>query len=137
MSTMETFGFVDEETTNMYDWMRLIVERNLPFCEVENPLMRELVKMRPVSVAALKTSMQQVAKTIGNGIGADMGESFGVMFDGWSSGTSHFVATFAVFRIGKERHERLSALSQKEDGLTADAHIQYLDAVLAVYGKIL
>lgn len=45
LTSLEVFGFVDEDTSNMYDWMRWVAERNLPLCEVENPLTRKL-KMR-------------------------------------------------------------------------------------------
>jgi hypothetical protein len=36
---------------------------------------------------------------------------------------------------GTERRQRLLAISPMEDGLTADAHIEYLEAILDVYDK--
>ncbi|KAG2786238.1 hypothetical protein Pcac1_g4444 [Phytophthora cactorum] len=30
LTSLEVFGFVDEVTTHMYDWLQWIVERNLP-----------------------------------------------------------------------------------------------------------
>ncbi|KAJ0393153.1 hypothetical protein P43SY_010450 [Pythium insidiosum] len=57
LSSLEVFGFVDQDTSNMYDWLRWIVERHLPLIEVENKLTQQLVKMRPTSAATLKAYM--------------------------------------------------------------------------------
>ncbi|DBA00185.1 TPA: hypothetical protein N0F65_007810 [Lagenidium giganteum] len=60
--------FIDEDTSNMFDWMRLILERNLPLCEVENPLTRSLLKIPFVTTEALKAAMQVVARRVGDAI---------------------------------------------------------------------
>lgn len=132
---MEVFGFVDPDTSNMYDWMRYVVERNLPLAEVDNKLTRQLVKMRPTCAETLKKKMRHVAKRVGEKIAGEMGQVFGLMFDGWSAGPLHFVALIAVYEQGGERQQRLLALSNLEDGQTADAHIEYVVSVLAIYGK--
>ncbi|OWY96916.1 hypothetical protein PHMEG_00032694 [Phytophthora megakarya] len=36
--TMESFGFVSETVDHLYRWMRWVVVRNLPLCEVDNVL---------------------------------------------------------------------------------------------------
>ncbi|RLN94129.1 hypothetical protein BBJ28_00023360, partial [Nothophytophthora sp. Chile5] len=108
---------------------------NLPFSEVEDPLTRRVVTMRPTTTVMLKTYMRRVAERVGNTIATEMGTAFGLMFDGWTSGTHHYVAVFAVYH-GTDGHcERLIGLSPMVDGLTADAHIQYVEAILGVYDK--
>ncbi|KAG3126503.1 hypothetical protein PI124_g12272 [Phytophthora idaei] len=116
LTSLEVFGFVDEVTTLMYDWLRWIVERTLPLCEVENQLTRQLVRMKPTSAETLKTYMQRVADREGNTIAKEMGECFGIMFDGCSSGTRHFVAVFVVYHGGTGLCEMLIGLSPMEDG---------------------
>ncbi|GMF33947.1 unnamed protein product [Phytophthora fragariaefolia] len=81
LSTLEVFGFVDEVTSYMYDWLRWIVERNLPLSEVENPLTLKLVRMRPTSATTLKIYMKRVATRVGSVIAEDMGTCFGIMWD--------------------------------------------------------
>jgi hypothetical protein len=135
LSTLDAFGFVDEDTNNLYDWMRWLVERNLPLSEVEEKLTRELVRMRPTTAETLKRTMRKVAERVGNKISNEMGTIFGIMFDGWSHRSTHYLATFAVFTVENVRVQRLMAISPMEEGMTADAHIEYLGSVLAVYEK--
>lgn len=137
LSSLDVFGFVDQDTSNMYDWLRWVVERHLPLSEVENSLTQQLVKMRPNSVATLKSYMQRVAARVGVTLAGETGDSFGLMFDGWSSGVKHFVGVFAVYHAHGQRQQHLIRLSPMDDGFTADAHIEHLDAVLDVYGKTL
>eukprot|EP00644_Phytophthora_capsici_P002764 jgi/Phyca11/124924/e_gw1.55.228.1 len=59
------------------------------------------------------------------------------MFDGWSSGTRHFVAVFVVYHGSDGLCERLVGLAPMKDGQSADAHIEFIDAILDVYGKTL
>ncbi|KAG3072665.1 hypothetical protein PI124_g18015 [Phytophthora idaei] len=121
----------------MYDWLRWIVERNLPLSEVENPLTRQLVRMRPTSATTIKTYMERVAGRVGNTIAKEMGTFFGIMWDGWSSGTYHYVAVVAVYAGSNGRVERVVVFSPTEDGQTADDQIELIEAVLAVYDKTL
>ncbi|KAG3186290.1 hypothetical protein PC128_g13031 [Phytophthora cactorum] len=72
LTSLEVVGFADETTTNMYDWLRWIVERNLPLSEVENPLTRQLVRLRPTSATTMKTYMERIAGRVGNTIAKEM-----------------------------------------------------------------
>ncbi|KAG3116523.1 hypothetical protein PI124_g4857 [Phytophthora idaei] len=130
LTSLEVFGFADETTTNMYDWLRWIVERNLPLSEVKNPLTRQLVRMRPTSATTLKTYMERVAGRVGNTIAKEMGTFFGIMWDGWSSGTYHYVTVVAVYAGSNGRVERVIALSPTEDGQTADDQLSLLKPFL-------
>ncbi|GMF62984.1 unnamed protein product [Phytophthora fragariaefolia] len=133
ISTLEVFGFVDEVTSYMYDWLRWIVERNLPLSEVENPLTRQLDRMRPTSVKTFKIYMERVATRVDSVIAEDMVTRFGLMWDGWSCDTRHFVAVFAVYHCPDVPKERLIGFSPTEDAQTAEAQIDPMQGVLAVY----
>ncbi|KAG6615131.1 nucleolar complex protein 14 [Phytophthora cinnamomi] len=91
--------------------------------------------MKPTSAETLKIYMHRVAGRVGNTIAKEMGDFFGVMFDGWSSGTRHFVAVFVVYNGAAGLCERLIGLSPIVDGQTADAHIEFIESILAVYDK--
>ncbi|ETP31798.1 hypothetical protein F442_19367, partial [Phytophthora nicotianae P10297] len=79
--------------------------------------------------------MRHVASKVGSRISTDMGNQFGLMFDGWTSGIYHFIAIYAVFTKEGALHEVLLAMSPAENGQTADAHIGMIDAVLDLYKK--
>jgi hypothetical protein len=98
LSPLEVFGFADEATTNMHDWMRWVVERSAPISDVKCKLTRALVKMRPTTPETLKRCMQLVAERVGKMIGHAMGTAFGLMYDGYvprkaSSRTTRFLCT--------------------------------------------
>ncbi|KAG6957459.1 hypothetical protein JG688_00010956, partial [Phytophthora aleatoria] len=85
----------------------------------------------------IKTYMERVAGRVGNTIAKEIGTIFGIMWDGWSSGTYHYVAVVAVYAGSNGRVERVVAFSPTEDGQTADDQIELIEAVLAVYDKTL
>ncbi|KAE9044802.1 hypothetical protein PR003_g4347 [Phytophthora rubi] len=94
------FGFVKDFTPKIYLWMRWIITRNLPVTEVENKLTREVVTLKPIAVRTQKTYMRFVVGKVGQTVATEMGESFGLMFDGWTCNSLHFLGTFAVYVVG-------------------------------------
>ncbi|DBA01269.1 TPA: hypothetical protein N0F65_010861, partial [Lagenidium giganteum] len=102
------FHFADAATANVHKWTRWIIEQNLPFCEIENKLTRQMVRLDPVTISTVKRAMELAAKRIGAAIEEEMGEGFGFVFDGWSKG---------------------------DDGQSAVAHVEHFEAILKVYGK--
>ncbi|GMF23083.1 unnamed protein product [Phytophthora fragariaefolia] len=106
LSTLEVFGFVDE-----------------------------LVRMRPTSVSTLKVYRERVATRVGRVIAEEMGVCFGIMWDGWSCGSRHFVAVFAVYHGPDGPMERLIGLALTEDAQTTDAQIELMQGVLTIYNK--
>ncbi|RLN32399.1 hypothetical protein BBJ28_00018242 [Nothophytophthora sp. Chile5] len=133
--TLQAHGFVDQRTMEVYKWMEWIIARNLPICEVDDPLTRSLASVDPVSSKTLLRYMRHVAARVGEKISAAMGDSFGLMFDGWSCGTLHFVAIYGIFERDGRLQQPLLSLSHAEHGQTADAHIEMIDSVLNVYTK--
>lgn len=133
--SLDSFGFVDETTSNMYLWLNWIVERNLPLCEVENPTTRSVVKMEPTTARTLKTYMLHTAGRVGAVISAEMGSAFGVMFDGWTNNSIHFLGVYAIYMKGDKRCQRLLAVSPMQDGQSAAEHVAFLSRTLALYDK--
>ncbi|KAK1935024.1 hypothetical protein P3T76_010790 [Phytophthora citrophthora] len=104
--------------------------------EVDNPLTRVLAAANPVSSQSLLRYMRHVASNVGKKIDALMGEAFGLMFDGWSCGTLHFVAIYAVCVKDDVLNQPLLSISHAEHGQTADTHIEMIDSVIDVYHKV-
>ncbi|RLN92480.1 hypothetical protein BBJ28_00013556 [Nothophytophthora sp. Chile5] len=106
--------------------------RNLPLSEVESKATREVVKMKPAGVTTVKAYMRSVSSKIRV---AEMGDQFGLMFDGWTNSSFHFLSLFAVFLRDGERCKRLLALSQMDEGISADANLAHIESVLEDYSK--
>jgi hypothetical protein len=130
-----TLSFVDDHTTNMYDWIRWVVERRLPLSEVENPLTRQMVKLKRTCATTLKSYMEHIAVQVGKKLTQELGSKFGLMFDGWSSGSRHYLGLFAIYMLKDERKQRLIGMSPMGDGQSAAAHLEYIVKILAVYDK--
>eukprot|EP00644_Phytophthora_capsici_P016208 jgi/Phyca11/115203/e_gw1.28.553.1 len=66
-----------------------------------------------------------------------MPERIGVIFDGWTSGTTYYVALYAVYIVEGAVFYPLLALSLlvEESDLGAESHIELLDEVLETYQK--
>jgi hypothetical protein len=53
--------------------------------------------MNPISVDTLTAIMEAVVKAVEGAIGGEMSDGFGLIIDGWSHGTEHYLATFACY----------------------------------------
>ncbi|ETI39568.1 hypothetical protein F443_14850 [Phytophthora nicotianae P1569] len=67
--------------------------------EVDDPMTRALAAIKPVSSKTLVKYMRHVASKVGPRISTDMGNQFGLMFDGWTSGIYHFIAIYAALLL--------------------------------------
>ncbi|KAG3002197.1 hypothetical protein PC128_g14402 [Phytophthora cactorum] len=83
----------------------------------------------------MKGYMRYVACKVGQTIASQMGESFGLMFDGWTCNSLYLLDMFAVYVVNEVRHQHLLALFPIDGSQTAGAHLEHLASVLIVYGK--
>ncbi|ETM00844.1 hypothetical protein L917_02487 [Phytophthora nicotianae] len=59
--------------------------------------------------------MQRCSTKVGGLIETEMGELFGLMWDGWSDASVHYVAIYAVCNVDGKRRERLLSLSPLDE----------------------
>ncbi|RHY05928.1 hypothetical protein DYB37_012316 [Aphanomyces astaci] len=83
--------------------------------------------------------MAKLSDSVEKKISAMLPNSFAIVFDGWSIGSTHYVAIFATFptddAIGYKKVLLSFSPINDEDSLSAIAHYDYLSFVLEVYGK--
>ncbi|ETO73329.1 hypothetical protein F444_10715 [Phytophthora nicotianae P1976] len=87
------------ETNHRFQWLRWVVERNTPISEVVNDVTRSMSKWPPISSKALKACMHTVAKNVSVVIDQELGVSFGLMFNGWSHGSMHYIGLYGVYDV--------------------------------------
>ncbi|OWZ16447.1 hypothetical protein PHMEG_0009757 [Phytophthora megakarya] len=139
-STLRGFGFMSEEieTPHRSQWMRWVVERNMPLSEGDNKLTRSMSRWRSVSSRVLLNYIYDVVKKVGKSLEDVLTSCFTLMFDGWSHGSMHYVAVYAVFETDGAIKLQLLAVSPHQNGSQdADSHIKLWDGVLDVYDKAL
>ena len=85
------------------------------------------------------TYIQKTAREIEKFISDLLPKLFGIIFDGWSEGTTHYICVFAVF-LDKDSKERQVLLGinppYDEEHFDADSHVAYITDLLQIsYGK--
>ncbi|KAG6586936.1 Heat shock protein70 [Phytophthora cinnamomi] len=110
----------------------------MPLCEVDDEKTRAMSKWRPTNSKALEALVIIVSAKLGVEISDEMDILFGLLFDGWSHGTMHFIGVYALYVDGGRLRRTLLALSPMGYGnQDADARIEVLRIVMGVYNKTL
>ncbi|KAE8996964.1 hypothetical protein PF011_g15695 [Phytophthora fragariae] len=126
---------------NRFGWLEWVVKANLPLVFCENPLARRYTSLEPISVETLRALMESVAQLVGLNIAGELPDRFGLMLDGWSHASVHYVAVFVCYAVnGVAKYALLSMapiIQELNDDLSARTHREYLAGVLETFGKAL
>eukprot|EP00171_Calliarthron_tuberculosum_P022099 IDg22099t1 len=124
---------------DVYQVIEWVVMRNQPILEVDDPLTRGIVKTKAVSSKSVRKYILSMVPLVERAVAAEMPEKFGLLFDGWSDGSVHFVAIFATYLACDEYQETLIAFSPllQEDDMSAARHLEFIKASLEVYDRSL
>jgi len=137
--TLDSCGFINKKTIDMFEWIMWIVNRNLPFSEIENEHTRRAIKWQHFSVETLMKYVELLTKAVEKEIEKELStvSSFGLSMDGWSKFNSHFLAIYAVYMVKGEVKNVLLCLAPllDETVFTADEHIVFIESTLAIYRK--
>ncbi|KAG6944064.1 hypothetical protein JG688_00017290 [Phytophthora aleatoria] len=120
--------WVTQKVTNRFGWMRWIVMCNLPFsfCESEEIPQYMFTNLPPISVDTLYGDMEKVVKATQKSIGEEIPNEFGLILDGWTHGSEHYLAVFACFEAFDGPWYPLLSMAPIMDGpddaLNADGH---------------
>ncbi|POM74342.1 LOW QUALITY PROTEIN: Hypothetical protein PHPALM_8717 [Phytophthora palmivora] len=123
-TTLDTFGFVADYVRTVYHWIRCFVERNITIEQVDNKLTRDMSRRAYVSSLTLKKKA----------IAQEISDSSGIMFDGWSAGSTYYVGVYAIYVVEDSPCRVFLALAPHfvENDLGADSHIAFITEALAV-----
>ncbi|KAJ1399372.1 hypothetical protein B484DRAFT_304414, partial [Ochromonadaceae sp. CCMP2298] len=81
--TMLSYLTVNTTVVDMYRWIDLVVNADLPCSCVDNPIFRKSVKMRSFTSKTLKKYMRQLHNGVNKKISDVLPEHFGIVYDGW------------------------------------------------------
>lgn len=94
---MDAFVRASKRAILLHSWTRLVVELNLPFTYVDEPIVRKFSALNKICRKTLKKYMQLLRLKCQQKICKILPPTFGLMFDGWSKESEHFIAIFALF----------------------------------------
>ncbi|POM80965.1 Hypothetical protein PHPALM_1132 [Phytophthora palmivora] len=144
-STAETgsvLNYVRQSALNVYGWMDWILKNNLPLSFCENRAARRLAsfnnliytKLDPICVKTLVSAMDSLTRVVERSIATELPDRFGLLFDGWTHASEHFVAVFACYEIDGVRKTPLLSmaplLEALDDDLSARGHMEFLAKML-------
>ena len=122
---------------NLYKWIKWVSECNLPFTFVDEKTTRQFTNLTPICWQTLVDKIDLLVKKVEKKVANILPEKFGLIFDGWSIDSDHYVAIFACFSRGGERYTPLLAFSPllDEEKLDAKSHVDFIKATLQIYEK--
>jgi len=121
--------FVNKKGTKVFNWLEWIVMSNLPFQFVEDPLTRKNTNLESITDETVKKYLVLVTQSVEKRIADDLPEKFGIVIDGWSDGTTHYIAVFASYSDanGEGQYPLLSiAPPYDEQSFTAQTHKAFI-----------
>ena len=86
-----------EKAKNIYGWMDWIVRENLPLLCCENKNYRKRSNLGVLTTKTLKKYMQLMKRNIFEIIKKRAPPTYGLIIDGWSTGSQHFFAIFITW----------------------------------------
>ena len=130
--------FLNETGKNTGKFTVLIGRENHPFDFSERVLVRKYSNLQPISDDTLKKCMGLLPVAVEKNISVDLPKKVGLIIDGWTHGTTHYLAIFACYKNSAENYEcPLLAIAPllNECDLGASSMRDFIDATLLVFGR--
>lgn len=119
---------VSPKASNIYAWMRVVIDGNHAFSIVEDSVLREYMKLSPISRNTLMEYLERTYEATKTVIRCNLPPRFGLMFDGWDHNDRHYTAVFCCSPCG---NFLLGIRTMPdEEHLDADQHIELFKQIL-------
>lgn len=94
-------------------------------------------KIEKISADTLKKYLFKLTAKTEKIIALSLPDSFGIIIDGWTDGSTHYVAVFACFSVEDKPSYPLLAISPlfDETNMGAESHRAFIGDVLDLFGK--
>ena len=137
--SQKKLGFVNAVSIapveNIYGWVHWITEGLKPFSFVTEATTRTYTKLKPICTNTLLKHMHGIAKQVEEKISLLLAEKkFAILIDGWSKGSTHYVAIFASYADTNSNGYSTVLLAFSplcdETSMDANEHIVFIKWVL-------
>lgn len=138
--TGSILNYVRRSSLNRFSWMEWILKSNLPLSFCENEAAKRYSNLDSICVETLVSGMSSVTRAVERGIAEEIPDLFGLIFDGWSHASDHYIAVYARYEVdGVVKTPLLCMaplLNEEEEDLSARGHMEFLATMLPRdYGK--
>lgn len=116
-----------------------IVHAVRPSYHVDNPIIREHVRYKSISLNIMKGYTSNLTTHVESKISRILPDCLALLFDGQTTTKAHYIAVFATFLTKNEQRfdSMCFVLLPLEDETTQNAHkhVQFLSIVIKLFGK--
>lgn len=134
-------SFYNKDATWIFSWIELIVMENLPLSICESAYFRKYIGLDSISTSTLKKYINTLFSHLRNVFKTKLPKAFGLIFDGWTFDSTHYVALIAIFpNVTSNVAEKILlsiAPLFDETSLSAENHKEYVEEILKEYGRSL
>ena len=95
----------NKKAENVFGWLEWICVELLPFSTVEKEMTRKYTNLTPICVNTFMKYMNGVVKAVENKIKAELPDKFALVFDGWTTNSTHFVLTLNTSKMAYGRYK--------------------------------
>jgi hypothetical protein len=143
---VQVHKIVSDKAKGIFGWIEWIVMADLPITIVDNPIYRKRSNLPPTNYKTITKYMEKLLEIVQRNIKRDLPPTFGIIFDGWTCDSEHYIGVFATWsRNDGSVVKRLIACgvqdlpeteeAKKSFGFAAEDIGDYLFDVLALYDR--
>lgn len=127
------------KTLSIFSWLQSIILCLLLFSSCQTSVILRNFKYRSISIDTLMKYLNLLTKHVEIKIQTRLAAKFPIVFDGWSSGDTHYLGEFAIYPFNCASGYESIMLSPEpmgaEESLTAEEHYKFLKYLLGVFDK--
>ncbi|KAG4052298.1 hypothetical protein PC123_g12525 [Phytophthora cactorum] len=128
--TGSILNFIRQSSQNLFGWMVWIVQCNLPLSFCESREARRYSNLDLISEERFRAGMDGMVMAVERSIASGLPARFGIMLDGWTHASEHYVAVFACYEVNGCLNTSLLSmvplLNEVDDDLSAESHHDFL-----------
>ncbi|GMF38020.1 unnamed protein product [Phytophthora fragariaefolia] len=130
-------AFVHKKSQTVYSWIDWVISCTLPFSFPEDETVVKYASISSISTETLVKCMGLLTKAVEEIVAAILPEKFGIVFDGSTFRSEHYVAVFAVFTHDGNVEKILLAMAPLVDDEVMDhsapAHVAFLRTIMGFF----
>ncbi|EGZ09385.1 hypothetical protein PHYSODRAFT_254667 [Phytophthora sojae] len=138
-NTATLVSFIDQKSQTVFCWLDWTTACNLPFTWCEDPIVAKYTNLEHLSSETLLKYAHLVVRQVEIDIGLALSVIFGIMFDGWTFQSEHYLAVYAVFEHDGRADNVLLAFAPLIDDDVTDhssaSPVEFLEGILPFFGR--
>ncbi|ETV86037.1 hypothetical protein H257_02526 [Aphanomyces astaci] len=131
--------WVSDRVKGRFGWISWIVEEGLPLTFCEKPSTRRFTNLPIISHVTLRDNILRLTEVVEKEISKEIPDRFGIIFDGWTHNSEHYLAVFGSYEKDGVFEQPLLSLApiihEPDDYHSAKTHYTAIKSVLAMFKK--